>query len=128
MADQHEVARERFLDLQFIDEVTCGWRLCVKAVGHHFTVGQAVHAGLVEGTGGACVEMYATVPEAVAAQRVVAGGGLGQMSQLLQRVARILERVAPVVQRRRRGTGFRWWRDWPCGRGGQDWHGWPFMS
>ena len=84
MADQHEVAREGFLDGDLVDVAVVG-DLCVDAVSHHFAVGQAVHAGLLQAHGGAAVEMHAAVPQAIATRGVVTGGGVGQVGQLLQR-------------------------------------------
>ena len=111
MADQHEVAREGFPGGDLVD--VAGRRgFVVNAVSHHFAVGQAVHAGLLQAHGGTAVEMHTTVPQAIATQGVVTGGGVGQVGQLLQRGARVLERVAPVFQRRQ-VVGFRGrrWRD-----------------
>ncbi|MNO92162.1 hypothetical protein D3C76_837270 [compost metagenome] len=99
MAHQHEVARKGFLDGQFVGVVSGLRRFAVDAVRHHFAVGQAVHGGLLlQARGGAAIEMHTAVPQAIAAQRVEAGGGVSQMGQLLQRVARVFERVAPVFQ------------------------------
>ncbi|MCY1440714.1 hypothetical protein D9M71_569990 [compost metagenome] len=119
MADQHEVAREGFVDGDLVVVVGRLRRFLVDAVSHHFAVGQAVHAGLLQAHGGTAVEMHAAVPQAIAAQRVITGGGVGKVGQLLQWVARVLERVAPVFQWRQ-AVGFRA-RCWGDGLGVVRW-------
>ncbi|MNO97112.1 hypothetical protein D3C76_888090 [compost metagenome] len=118
MTDQHEVAREGFFNF-FIDEVRRCRRVRINAVSHHFAVGQAVHAGLLQAHGGTAVEMHAAVPQAIAPQGVVTGVGVGQVGQLLQRGARVLEWVAPVFQRWQ-AVGFRG-RRWGYGLGFARW-------
>ncbi|MNQ70662.1 hypothetical protein D3C85_853060 [compost metagenome] len=84
----------------------------VDAVGHHFTVGQALHAGLIQGAGGAAVKMHAAVPETVSTQWVEARFRPGHVGQLHQRVAFVLERMAPVFQRLQCFT--LWFWRWGC--------------
>ncbi|MNY16174.1 hypothetical protein D3C86_1494270 [compost metagenome] len=101
MTHQHKIARERFVDDHLADEITCGRRVRVNAVRHHFTVGQAADAGLIQGAGGAPVEMNASVEKTASTDRVVATSRLGQVGQLHQWIEVAFEWMTPVFQRGR---------------------------
>ncbi|MNF88924.1 hypothetical protein D3C84_714280 [compost metagenome] len=106
MLDQHKAGGEgRLFDQRDFAGVYAERVLVVDAVGDHFAIGDAAHVGLIEYSGGALVEMHATMPEAVGAHRVEAGFGLGQAGQIHQWVAAGAgEGVAPVVN----GVGHRY--------------------
>lgn len=83
MPDQHEPGgKKRALDQRNLADVLAYRILLVDAVGDHLAIGDATHAGLIEGTGGALVEVHAAMPQAVGAHRVVAAPGLGQAGQV----------------------------------------------
>lgn len=75
--------------------------------------------------------MHAAVKQPAAADRVVTRGGFGHVSQLCQRIARVLKRMTPILQRLQYvDAEFRGRRclDWPGIGRRQDWDARPIES
>src|SRR5690606_38932141 len=83
--DQYEPRREcGSIDARnLIDKLTKRIAL-IDTVSNHLAIGDTTHARLIESPGGALVEMYATVPYAILAGRIVATLGLRHVAQVLQ--------------------------------------------
>ncbi|MNF78298.1 hypothetical protein D3C85_1122390 [compost metagenome] len=89
MLDQDEPrGKRRVFVLRDIAGVL-GDRVCVvDTVGNHLSIGDTTHARLIEDRGGALIEMYAAMPQAVFAGRVETIIGFGHMGQVLQWIDR----------------------------------------
>ncbi|MNE76110.1 hypothetical protein D3C80_1723250 [compost metagenome] len=79
MFDQYEAGGERrAFDQRDFTGVFADRVFVIDTVGNHLAIGDAAHAGLIEGTGGTLVEMHAAMPQTVRTHRVETAPGLGQ--------------------------------------------------